>query len=158
MNFNAKKMNEDYAKEILLWKYEAPYDLYNNECNDEGVNELLNGDYVAVVNEIDELVGFCCIGASAQVPIGNRFGAYAEDMVDIGLGMKPNLTGKGHGIEFFSFILRFVHESQERNLPLRLTVATFNNRAIHLYNKLGFIENVTFYSNEIEFTTMIKEM
>jgi len=67
--------------------------------------------------------------------------------------MKPNLTGQGLGTAFFSFIVQTVQE--EHHLPLRLTVAQFNKRAIHLYEKLGFVKAIEF-STPTEFVTMLK--
>lgn len=156
MDFISKIMNEGYAREILRWEYDAPYDFYNNEMNDEALKELLNGDYVAVVDKSNQLSGFFCTGISSQVPAGIRHDAYSVEMIDIGLGMKPKLTGKGYGTEFFAFILQSIQELHGKELPLRLTVATFNKRARNLYEKFGFVENVSFYLNDTEFTTMIR--
>lgn len=151
---HVKKMDTTYAEEILSWKYEAPYDLYNNELNDESLKELLNNDYKAIVNSIDEVIGFYCVGNSAQVPIGHQFGAYTSPFPDIGLGMKPALTGKGNGTVFFSFVLEEI--LLEHQLPIRLTVAKFNERAIRLYEKFGFAKEMEFTSRTTEFITMVK--
>lgn len=40
---------------------------------------------------------------------------------------------------------------------LRLSVATFNQRAIQLYKNLGFTVQDTFSANSNEFITMIKK-
>lgn len=149
-------MNEERANDILDWKYEKPYDFYNNELTDEAMEEMLDGTYYALVNEKKECIGFFCIGANAQVPIGRRFGFYAEDFVDMGLGMNPNLVGKGSGFEFCSFIVKFIKENY-KNTPIRLTVAIFNQRAIHLYKKLGFVKVNEFRTDSTEFMTMIKK-
>lgn len=71
-------------------------------------------------------------GPSAQVPAGNSGGVYQGDYVDMELGMNPKLVGKGNGYEFCAFIMHFVKE-KHNNKPLRLIVATFNRRGIHLY-------------------------
>ncbi|WP_325034793.1 GNAT family N-acetyltransferase [Lentibacillus sp. Marseille-P4043] len=148
-------MSEKRAKEILKWKYVKPYDFYNNDLNDESLQEFLENPYFAVVDQDDELFGFFCVGESAQVPIGNQVGAYNEDMIDIGFGMKPNLTGQGNGFEFCSLIFRCVQENYDKK-DLRLTVATFNKRAIHLYGKLGFVKKMAFDTDSAEFITMVK--
>lgn len=90
-------MDEEYARQILTWKYEAPYDFYNNEESSESLNELLENPYYAVLNQNNDLVGFFCIGKAAQVPFGHTVGAYSEDLTDIGIGMNPTLTGQGLG-------------------------------------------------------------
>lgn len=151
-----KNMNEEFAAEILNWKYPAPYDLYNNELNPVNIKEMLEDSYYIVVDENDRLVGYFCIGNAAKVPIGTEFGAYAEGLIDIGIGMKPELTGQGYGFTFFSFILEYVQDN-DRIVPLRLTVAQFNQRAIRLYKKFGFVKIMEFNKESTVFATMIKK-
>ncbi|MEK5480489.1 MULTISPECIES: GNAT family N-acetyltransferase [unclassified Viridibacillus] len=148
------KMNVNFAKEILSWRYEAPYDFYNNDLDTDSLNEMLENPYYSVLDSDGELIGFFCTGQSAQVPSGSMFGAYSEGRVDIGIGMKPGLTGKGYGYTFFSFILN--HIQNENSLPIRLTVAKFNHRAIHLYEKLGFTKLMEFSNDSTEFIVMNK--
>ena len=154
MPFVIRDMNESYAEQILNWRYAPPYDFYNNTLNPETLKELLEGSYYIVLDE-DKLVGFFCIGNSAKVPIGNQFGAYSENLIDIGIGMKPELTGQGYGFTFFSLILDHIQE-QFKDAPIRLTVATFNRRAIHLYEKLGFVKKMQFNKGQTTFITMVK--
>ena len=56
----------------------------------------------------------------------------------MGLGMHPSCVDQGNGYEFCSLILQYIRENFPGK-PVRLTVAKFNQRAIHLYDKLGFI-------------------
>lgn len=156
MELFIENMNKKMAKEILNWKYDVPYDFYNNENTDEAMKELLDGSYYAVVDEFKELIGFFCIGENAQVPIGNRLGVYTEDLVDMGLGMNPNLVGKGNGFKFCTYIVKFIEEHHKRT-SIRLTVTKFNQRAIHLYEKLGFVMENEFSTDFAEFITMIKK-
>lgn len=149
-------MTEDYAVQILNWTYDAPYDFYNNELNSDSIKEMLDNDYYVVLDDTDELVGFFCIGSSAQVPVGSQFGAYSENFIDIGIGMKPELTGRGFGFIFFSLILQYIHANFE-NTPFRLTVAKFNQRAIHLYENLGFSKKMEFTNGSTVFITMIHD-
>lgn len=99
--------------------------------------------YHSVHDEHGGLAGYFCFGEDAQVPEGRRLGLYEEDALDIGLGMRPDLTGKGIGLEFVHAGLQF---ARERYAPatLRLTVATFNERAISVYLKAGFQSTTTF--------------
>ncbi|MGG0655283.1 GNAT family N-acetyltransferase [Rummeliibacillus pycnus] len=151
-----KEMNETLAKEILNWQYDPPYDFYNNDCTDENIIELLNDQFKAIVDEHNQIVGFFCVGESAKVPAGYKFGVYDADLIDIGLGMNPNLVGKGFGFEFCTSIIYFI-KNQFGESPIRLTVATFNKRAIHLYEKLGFFYENRFNSGFTEFITMINK-
>lgn len=157
MKLIVEGMNEKTAKEVLNWKYDQPYDFYNSELTDEGMEEILDGSYYALVNDFKELVGFFCIGEAAQVPIGNQYGVYTEDLVDIGLGMNPALVGKGNGFQFCSYILNFI-EQDYKSTQFRLTVAKFNQRAIHLYKKLGFVFESEFKTEFAEFITMVKRL
>ena len=154
MRFFIKEMNENYAVDIVSWKYDAPYDFYDNELSDESIKEILENPYYSIVNDKDELVGFFCTGATAQVPKGHDYGAYLDKCIDVGIGMKPELTGKGFGAEFFTFILNHIQE--KNHLPLRLTVAKFNTRATHLYEKLGFEKDIEFTASTV-FLTMLKK-
>ncbi|HWI48113.1 MAG TPA: GNAT family N-acetyltransferase [Rummeliibacillus sp.] len=155
MILKMKKMNKTLAKEILHWQYDPPYDFYNNDCTDENIKEMLNGTYNALVDDHNRLVGFFCVGESAKVPAGYKFGVYKEDWIDMGLGMNPYLVGKGNGFEFCTYIIDFI-KNRFGESPIRLTVATFNKRAIHLYEKLGFVCENRFNSDIAEFITMIK--
>ncbi|WP_313799226.1 GNAT family N-acetyltransferase [Cytobacillus sp.] len=156
MQFNIRGMTEQFAVEILNWKYEAPYDFYNNDLSAENIRELLDQKYYSVVDEYGQLIGFFCIGSAAQVPIGHVYGVYLDDHIDIGLGMKPDLTGKGYGYSFFAYILQYIKETYTNKI-VRLTVAKFNIRAIRLYEKLGFRRKTEFINHSTVFITMLKE-
>lgn len=156
MQFFIRKMNEQFAVEILSWKYEAPYDFYNNELCSENIRELLDHMYYVVVDGNDQLIGFFCTGTAAQVPIGMEYDAYLDDHIDIGLGLEPELTGKGYGYSFFTFILQYIKDAHN-DRPVRLTVAKFNQRAIQLYEKLGFKKQNEFANHSTDFMTMGKK-
>lgn len=152
MSYSLQKMTEQAAREILCWRYAPPYELYNSEVTEEALQEFAENPYYAICKE-GALVGFYCTGYVAQVPIGYLFQAYPEGYLDIGLGMRPDLTGQGQGTSFLQFIM----DSIETNQPLRLTVAAFNKRAIALYEKFGFCKVSSFTNaNDVEFLIMIR--
>ncbi|SDN26848.1 Ribosomal protein S18 acetylase RimI [Fictibacillus solisalsi] len=156
MQLTVKPSNEGHAREISHWSYEAPYDFYNMDGRRESMNELLENHYSVVLDEKDKLVGFFCTGKSAQVPAGKRVGAYEkEDELDIGLGMNPELTGQGNGSIFLPFILGYL-EGQLSNRAYRLTMASFNQRAIRLYQKFGFREIMAFHREKVKFIVMVR--
>ncbi|WP_253905416.1 GNAT family N-acetyltransferase [Bacillus sp. THAF10] len=150
-----KEMTKEHAENILMWKYEIPYDFYNNDVTEENIFEMMNGNYRCFLNEEDEIIGFFCIGEAARVPAGHPLGIYKEVATDIGLGMNPKLVGKGHGVLFCQHVLDQVQKI-ELGSPLRLTVASFNKRATHLYEELGFKKKDTFHKGTVEFITMVK--
>lgn len=132
-----RPMDEASAHEILTWRYEPPYDIYNANTDkaDPFVQALLDPAYAyhAITDERGEFVGYCCFGADARVPGGD----YAADALDVGLGMRPDLTGQGQGLAFFESIANFARRTFAPQ-ALRVTVAAFNQRAIRVYEKAGF--------------------
>ena len=153
MSYTSQKMTEQAAREILSWTYLPPYEIYNSEVTEEALQEFAENPYFAIYKD-GALVGFYCTGYAAQVPFGYYFQAYPEGFLDIGLGMRPDLTGQGQGTGFLQFIVNSV----ETNQALRLTVTAFNKRAIALYKKFGF-RQVSAFTNahDLEFLVMIRE-
>ena len=83
-------------------------------------------------------------GRTRRSPAGRRLGLYeVEPALDVGLGMRPDLTGRGLGEEFVHAGLRFARETYSPP-AFRLTVATFNQRAIRVYERAGFETVETF--------------
>jgi len=132
-------MNDAEAYEISGWRYPPPYDFYDPAGDEEDLAELLDPGkrrdhhYYSAFSD-DDLVGFLCFGAGARVP-----GLPYEDdgSLDIGLGLSPDLTGRGLGLAFLGAGLGF---ARARFAPdrFRLSVATFNERAIKVYERAGF--------------------
>lgn len=149
-------MDEDLARETLEWKYSKPYDFYNNEWSEDALKERLDGSYRVITDENDRLFGFLCTGETAQIPVGHKYSVYNDAFVDMGLGMKPDYVGKGFGYSFCTFIINYISE-RNRGVPIRLSVATFNKRAIHVYEKIGFVKKDKFATNVAAFITMVKE-
>ncbi|AIY05673.1 hypothetical protein Plano_1708 [Planococcus sp. PAMC 21323] len=156
MRLNHIQMSRKIAVEILRWQYYSPYDFYNNELTEEAVAEMMDGSHYAIYNRTKELIGFFCIGESAQVPVGRRYGIYERGNIDFGIGMNPQLVGQGHGYGFCTYILEWIKQCSP-NKPIRLTVARFNERAVALYEKLGFQAKNTFSSDLADFITMVKQ-
>ena len=154
MKLYIDKMSIDLAIDILGWTYDEPYDFYNNELSPEAVNEMLEDSYFAVFDIDKWLVGFFCLGSTAQVP--NDLYTYSQHYIDIGIGMRPEYTGQGNGTSFLTVVLSYINNTYG-NLPKRLTVAKFNYRAIHLYEKFGFSQEVEFIKGTTEFITMIQK-
>ncbi len=149
----------EHAKSIVKWQYPAPYNLYNMNDDSKSIAELMDGSYYAVWDSGLGLIGFYCYGNSAIVPAGNDYGAYVDPtFLDIGIGLKPDLCGEGHGKDFFNEALLFA-KTQFSACKLRLTVATFNQRAIKLYESFGFKTSIIFNRfsehDQTEFITMI---
>ncbi len=105
------------------------------------------------------LGGFVCFGHEAQVSGARNAGLYRDPALDIGLGLRPDLTGRGLGGPFFTACLDLAVR-REPSLPIRLAVATFNERAIATYRRAGFVEAGTCRSpvrgREVAFLVMTR--
>ncbi len=100
--------------------------------------------YHSVYDEDGDLAGYFCFGDDARVPAGRRLGVYErEPALDVGLGMRPSLTGRGLGTEFVQAGLRFAKEAYSPP-TFRLTVAASNLRAVRVYERVGFQAVETF--------------
>ena len=147
-------MTLDIAKEIVTWVYEPPYDLYSFSGQKDEIIELFDGSYYSCFDSNGELIGYFCYGKNAQVPGGWKAEIYNDNNVlDIGLGMKPSLVGQGLGKNFLMQGLIY-GEKKYKAEQVRLSVATFNQRAIKLYKRLGFEEGQRFFNNGVEFMLM----
>ncbi len=123
-------MSERHARVVASWHYDPPYDFYDWAADPADLAELLDpaqreGRYFAVMDELGGLVGFFA------------FFRCEEDAVEVGLGLRPDLTGHGLGLSFLFSGLEF---ARERYAParFRLAVAAFNQRAIRVYERAGF--------------------
>ncbi|MCL6600331.1 MAG: GNAT family N-acetyltransferase [Alicyclobacillus macrosporangiidus] len=158
MDFVTRSMTQADAIEIASWNYEPPYDLYNMGATKESVRELLNGSYWVIGSTDGRTIGFYCVGDSAQVPAGHTFDAYryeGKHVVDFGIGMRPDLTGRGWGSPFLNHVLQEVVACYPF-ADLRLTVAAFNQRAIKLYRRFGFQYQAEFSKEGLVFQTMLR--
>ncbi|RKD34382.1 GNAT family N-acetyltransferase [Thermohalobacter berrensis] len=151
-------MKKEEAKEISNWKYEEPYSIYSLDGSEETIAEFMNGSYYFVY-ENNKLIGYFCFGESAQIPVGKKYGVYDnENYIDIGLGLKPEMCGKGEGYNFVKAGLDYAKSIFIKN-KFRLTVASFNKRAIKVYKKVGF-EEIDYFTRKnkkgnINFIVMI---
>jgi hypothetical protein len=74
---------EDLA-ELATWRYETPYDFYNG-----GQEPVKNPERYFIARDDDRgLVGFYYFEPK-------------DDALEYGLGLRPDLTGSGLGLEFF---------------------------------------------------------
>ncbi len=84
-----RPMGDGETWEISGWPYEPPYDFYDWTSDPDDLEELLDPErrkdaYFSAFDERGALVGFFLFEARGQT-------------VDVGLGMRPDLTGAGLG-------------------------------------------------------------
>jgi len=135
MDYNFNEMSQEQAKNIALnWHYEGKNSFYDVSADEEDLAEFLNpkerGDSYYIVKVFEEEIGYFSFDDKG-------------DSVDIGLGMKPKLTGKGLGLDFLKAGLNYAI-SKYNPKEITLSVATFNERAIKVYKKAGFEPIETF--------------
>jgi len=111
----------DFA-ELATWRYEPPYAFYDGDQEEPLDPER----FFAARADGGEVIGFYY-----YEPNG--------DVLDYGLGLRPDLTGRALGLDFFRSGLEFGHEQYRPSL-IRLHVAAFNERAIKVYERAGFRE------------------
>jgi ribosomal-protein-alanine N-acetyltransferase len=132
-------LNEQQARAILRWRYEPPYDMYNMPGENESVTiaTLTSPDnrYYAITDESGELLAYCCFGSEGRVPGGN----YESSALDVGMGMRPDLTDQGLGRRYLEAIRDFGVRHFGPTL-FRVTIAAFNARALRLCEQAGFRE------------------
>lgn len=121
-------MTEDEAEAIISWRYPGEYSFYDMERDVEDMAELRaahvrEAKYFSALQD-SELVGFFELDVDGEV-------------VELGLGLRPDLIGKGVGAAFLEAGLDF---ARRRFGPqrFRLRVAAFNRRAIEVYERAGF--------------------
>ncbi|MHA8111124.1 GNAT family N-acetyltransferase [Lactobacillaceae bacterium Melli_B4] len=87
---------------------------------EEIISSSLRGNrYFQVVNDGD-LIGYFCVE-----PL-------SIERVEIGLGLKPDLTGQGLGLSFLGMIESFILKQQKYQTFI-LSVVSFNERAQSRY-------------------------
>jgi ribosomal-protein-alanine N-acetyltransferase len=144
LRFTLKQITPDDARAISRWRYGEPYSVYDGDPT--SLDSLLEPRFLyhSVFDERGELAGYFCFGEDARVAAGRRLGVYErEPALDVGLGMRPDLTGRGLGEEFVRAGLHFAKETYSPP-AFRLTVAAFNRRAIRVYEIVGFETVETF--------------
>ncbi|MFQ4141063.1 GNAT family N-acetyltransferase [Chlorogloeopsis sp. ULAP02] len=130
-------IDEQTARHILTWCYEPPYDFYNldPEKLESTLATLLNPEnrYHTIWDENRAVIGYCCFGKDAQVPGGD----YSQEALDVGMELRPDLTGQGQGTQIIQAVIVFARQNFQAS-QLRVTIAAFNQRALRAWQKVGF--------------------
>lgn len=130
--FRVVPLTREHATDLCTWAYPAPYDCYDMTdadpdeliCPELGFHALLDGH---------RLIGFRSFGEDGRVPGWD----YDQAALDTGGGLRPDLVGQGLGRKVISAGLAF-GRAQFKPLAFRITVATFNKRALRTVELLGF--------------------
>jgi RimJ/RimL family protein N-acetyltransferase len=128
---SVRPLQREDAEAISSWHYQGPWSAYDSRPGDELVTA--EGGYHAVVDDAGSLVGFVCTGQEARVP-GL---AAADGITDVGVGMRPDLVGRGLGSAFGAVVLDHLC-GLCGNGPMRAVVQSWNERSLRLARRLGF--------------------
>ena len=143
-------MTEAEAEEVIGWTYPGEYSFYDM-ANDVEDQAELRAAHVREVKYFSALRDDELIGYFEFDPDG--------DVLEIGLGLRPDLTGRGLGAEFFEAGLTF-GRNRFNPTTFRLRVATFNQRAVKIYERAGFqrdrIYTHDFYGTPYEYMEMTR--
>ncbi|MDU0348990.1 GNAT family protein [Actinomyces sp. MRS3W] len=126
-------MTPEVALEIAdEWKYAPPYDFYDMTADPEDYDEFVTPDrwpdVFLQVRLLGELFGYLTGDLHER-----------GSVLEIGLGMHPDFVGRGLGLDFMKHNLAWVTDNLEVG-SIRLSVASFNERAITVYRRSGFRE------------------
>jgi len=129
------EMTESWAKEVCGWKYDGEYSVYNisdwETCKAKGWSiadkDKLGREFYAFTKEENGRVMLCGFAR-----LTNEGGA-----VNLGLGLRPDLCGRGLGAELMTIVIN-EYKRRFAGAALELDVRAFNKRAIKLYMKSGF--------------------
>ncbi len=125
-------LTREHALDVCTWRYPAPYDCYDmTEADPDWMVDKESGFHALLSG--DELIGFRSFGPDGQVPGWE----YDNQALDTGGGLRPHLLGQGHGRDAISAGLAF-GRSKCAPQAFRVTVASFNARALRTVEGLGF--------------------
>jgi ribosomal-protein-alanine N-acetyltransferase len=129
MEFRLRPFTAADARAVDRWRYPAPYDFYDLRADPGDREAFLDpsswpGRYYAVEDANGALSGF--FQFDRQGPV-----------VRLGLGMRPELTGEGHGEAFVRSGMTYAGERWSPE-GFEVEVAAFNDRARTVYERVGF--------------------
>jgi [ribosomal protein S18]-alanine N-acetyltransferase len=124
------RMTQAEAEQIATWRYPGEYAFYDADFFGDDLAELLDpdrrGDEYWSATGDGTLEGFVQLKPAAV-------GA-----AEIGLGLRPDLTGRGLGGAFVAAVVALAKAEGAGRIVL--AVAAFNLRAIRVYERAGFAE------------------
>ena len=148
LQLTIEPMDERSARTICGWRYPGEYAYYDvvGGASPENLADMLDGSQYTVTDATGVLIAFLAFGDVAQVPGGVAQGLYGDtDLLDFGIGLRPDLTGRGLGLAVVQAGLAFARAALGAR-GFRLSVAAFNRRAIRVYERAGFVAGETFTS------------
>jgi len=153
MRFSIRPFASADADAVASWRYPPPYDAYDaseDPSFEEGMRDPAR--WGAVEFAVDDaetggLVGFLELTAIQD-----------QGLVEIGLGLRPDLTGRGFGSAYVRAAMAFARERWHPS-TFALDVFPWNERAIRAYERAGFERGEVYVrtfpdGNEVTFLRM----
>lgn len=131
MKLTERRFTEKEAKQLCLWRYPAPYDIYNFSDWEAAVK-----NQYAIASEQRRAREFCAVYSDGDF-VGFYRTEQRADCVIIGLGLRPDFCARGYGGGLVALAVSAA-QSKCPQLPVCLEVRTFNARAIACYLRVGF--------------------
>jgi RimJ/RimL family protein N-acetyltransferase len=155
LNWKVTNLTVEDVENIVSWRYLPPYDIYNPT---EGMRAILltpESRYFVVRASSNRLIGYCCFGSEGRVP-GGEYPDDGSRTLDVGVGMNPELLGRGLGAHFVETVLAY-GMARYRPIQYRVTIARFNQRSIRTFQRLGFdqVEQFARPADGLEFIQFI---
>ncbi len=122
---------EARVREVADWRYEPPYDFYDLASDPDDEAAMLDSARAEHYRAV--------LAAGGERLDAFWYFDWPDDVVEIGIGLRPDLTGCGQGEAFLSAQLDYAAQAWQP-ATFRLFVADWNERAIRLYDRLGFSE------------------
>lgn len=152
MQFHFRPLQGNDVHAISTWRYDGLYARYNGTSLDlqpymqlRWLYKWLGYEWLAVEDEQRFLVGYF------------QYSKHAQRTVEIGLALRPDLTGRGYGLAFVEAGLAFGKRRYAAKSFL-LTVADFNLRALKVYTRAGFQMVKTFPKQTAQGPVLFHEM
>jgi [ribosomal protein S18]-alanine N-acetyltransferase len=148
-------MTQPEAEEVVGWAYPGIYAFYDYAADPDDLAEILDSDRRAGLYFGVRVADHGLIGFVQTWPVGE------DGSVEIGLGLRPECAGRGLGLPFVRLLCEWLSDRVRlRPMTIALRVATFNARAITVYERAGFhafeTEQFTRNGATVQFLRMLR--
>jgi len=131
VHFRPRPIDDEDAQALTSWRYPGVYAFY--DLNRDPVD-------VALVSDPERRAGrWFAVDDADSGQLAGFYEVKPSDggEVELGLGLRPDLTGRGLGLAFVLEGVRFLREDLGHDRVV-LLAAVFNDRARKVYERAGF--------------------